>query len=179
MEELDRDEFIPYWVDHWPSADVALRELPALLKKPTHLCELGAGLGILATYLAYLGHRVVATDYAPESCRVTQQNMEKNRVSGHVVACDWRHSCFAHTFDAIIGVDILYEARWISPVLQFIQRHLSPQGRAYIFDPGRPQLKAVEQTLQGLDLRYTRSSYAKTTSPGEVFLLTIQQGKTP
>ena len=63
VEAFDKDEFLPYWTDHWPSADILLRYLTSLnLPASTTVLELGSGLGMISAVLACALPGIVATD---------------------------------------------------------------------------------------------------------------------
>ncbi|MGM0443438.1 MAG: class I SAM-dependent methyltransferase [Fibrobacterota bacterium] len=147
---FNRDEFIPYWVDEWPSAAAAVDLLPTYITdKEGPLLELGSGLGITAVTLAAQGYRIIASDYAVDSCHTTLKNMHRNGLSAPCVSFDWRHPCFlTASFSTIVGADILYEERWVTPVATLLGHLLAPKGQAFIFDPERPYLKNFIRALE-------------------------------
>ncbi|MGM0462618.1 MAG: class I SAM-dependent methyltransferase [Fibrobacterota bacterium] len=174
---LNDDEYIPYWVDHWPSAEVALEILPDYLGHSSKkICELGCGLGILSVFLASCSHDVLATDYSVDSCIITQKNFRENKLEGQVAAFDWRHSCLKGHFDSIIGTDILYEKRWIVPIADLLARNLNQNGTAYILDPGRPHLTDFEDHLTSRRFHVQKTIHTSFATPADITLLAVTKG---
>lgn len=137
-EEYEKDQFLPFWAEHWPSSEVLFSYcIDNLGRQFTSICELGSGLGVISAALAAQGHPVFATDISTQGCAYTAMNMRKYSSNGTIVCCDWRLSPFKNRFDCILGSDILYEKRWIAPVLLFLQTHLTDNGIALIADPCR------------------------------------------
>ena len=136
-EQFEEDEYLPYWAELWPSSLTALDYLPTVLPKTTPILEIGAGLGVVSTILAKEGFTLFASDYAEESCDFMQLNSIQNKAPFSVFCSDWRTPCLSHQFEAIVGIDILYEERWIDSVLGQLVANLSPTGTAYIYDPHR------------------------------------------
>jgi ETFB lysine methyltransferase len=137
-EEYERDEFLPYWTDHWPSAQVLIEYLinnPA--PRESRIIELGSGLGITTALLAESYPGIIATDISFAACSFARRNIGTVTVPA-VLCCDWRFPAFKQRADLIIGSDILYEKRWKRPVLDFIEQMLVPGGQAFIADPRRP-----------------------------------------
>ena len=51
---------------------------------------------------------------------------------------DWRAPAVrAGSIDVLWGGDIMYETRFVAPVLQFLDHALAPDGRAWVAEPGR------------------------------------------
>ncbi len=137
-EEYEKDRFLPFWAEHWPSSEVLFSYCTdTLQQRYTSICELGCGLGIISTALATAGHPVIATDISFQACSYTAANMRKYTENGRILCCDWRFPPFTNHFDLIVASDILYEKRWIEPVLLFLKNHLTENGSALIADPTR------------------------------------------
>ncbi|MBN1979972.1 MAG: class I SAM-dependent methyltransferase [Chitinivibrionales bacterium] len=139
-EEFEKDELMPYWAEHWPASEVMIQNLCSnnYLRKCTSICELGCGLGTLSATIASLGLKSVATDISHRGCRFASENIKRYTDKDLVVCCDWRHSPFLQKFDCIVGCDILYEKRWIKPIVDFLRNTLVSKGKAVLCDPGRP-----------------------------------------
>jgi predicted nicotinamide N-methyase len=140
-EEYEKDKLLPYWAEQWPASFalfnfLAHRSQSAVLQSGL-VCELGTGLGIASSVLASRGVRCVATDIALNACRFSQHNILTHASRPLVTCCDWRAPCFGRVFDCIIASDVLYEQRWIDPILRFLSDTLKPEGIAYIADPMR------------------------------------------
>jgi len=136
--DFKRDEQLPYWVEHWPAADVAVEYFSKHPLDPNAgICEIGCGLGVVATVLSQTCKTVIATDISRNGCRYAAVNLHTHNMPSRVVCADWRHSPFRGSFDIVVGVDILYEERWVRCVADFLWQSLAPGGMAMIFDPCR------------------------------------------
>jgi len=137
-EQYANDYYLPYWAERWPSSSAFfsfITQHPISEKKL--ILELGCGLGVIASPLAASGHYVVATDVAPQGCRVAAYNIAANNGVPRVVCADWRHLPVKARFDCIVASDVLYEERWINPILDCIDRFLGIDGFTWIADPCR------------------------------------------
>lgn len=140
QNEFEKDEQLPYWADIWPSSEAIFEYCTNLSIKPnSKICEIGAGLGIIASAISYSlkDSFLVSTDISKDSVYYIKDNFKRNNLQGESACCDWRYSPFKEKFDIIIGADILYEERWTEPVLDFIKGNLKPNGYALISDPHR------------------------------------------
>ncbi len=145
LDNLDEDERLPYWVELWPSslllADWRGNNPQAVATLP--VVDLGCGLGLVSMVAASLGARVLGLDYIPQALSYARRNARINAerhgfAPPRFAAMDWRAPAFpAGTFDLILAADVLYELRFIEPVLDFIQYALRPGGRAILADPQR------------------------------------------
>src|SRR3954451_12553002 len=91
-EELfaQRDEFIPYWADLWPSAILLARTIAARALRGARVLEIGCGLGLPSLAVALAGGRALATDWAPEALTAVQRNAEHNDLVVETLVADWR-----------------------------------------------------------------------------------------
>ncbi len=137
-EECMKDSYFPYWAEHWPSAGIfstfCADQFP---NQYDNICELGSGLGVLSTILKEKGLNIIATDISFQSCQYSSINISKYKLNPKVICCDWRNSPFKQQFDCIVASDILYEKRFIDPVLKFIKSNLTQNGHVYMADPCR------------------------------------------
>ena len=140
-EDPGDDERLPYWTELWPSS----LGLAAWLERRQadiagRLClDLGCGLGLTALAGQWLGARMLAVDYEwPAVCHA-QRNSLENGVSGVVwLHMDWRKPAVRPaSFSRIWGADIMYEARFASPIADFLLYALAPGGLAWVAEPGR------------------------------------------
>ncbi len=132
------DRHHPFWAECWPSSEILVS---FLLSRPLpndwKVCDLGCGLGIAAGALAARRHTVIATDISWCGCRFTAHNMDLNGGVPRVCCADWRSLPFRRCFDLLIASDILYEERFIGPVIEAVERLLGENGKAWIADPCR------------------------------------------
>ena len=140
-DEFGDDERLPYWVELWP-ASVALADWMREKRSAIDgkICiDMGCGLGLTAMAASSYGARVVALDYEPEALVYARRNAESNNVPQPLwVAMDWRFPAVAaEAADFIWGGDIMYERRFVDPVLRFIRHALAPGGTVWMAEPNR------------------------------------------
>jgi predicted nicotinamide N-methyase len=161
IDDLGPDERLPYFATLWPAAE-GLAE--ALLAAPPAgpVIELGCGLGLGAVAAALGGADVLATDWEPDALELAAHNAEQNGVRIRSRLCDWRDwsgaADLAGAFAAVIGADLLYEARNADPVARSIAYLLGPGGVATICDPGRPYLAGFIDRLTDLGFMVNHTS---------------------
>src|SRR3954463_10051659 len=84
------DEFIAYWADLWPSAELLARTVIGRALRGARVLELGCGLGLPSIAAAIAGGRVLATDWSSEAVDTARANAERNRVELEASVCDWQ-----------------------------------------------------------------------------------------
>jgi predicted nicotinamide N-methyase len=140
-EQYEKDKFLPYWAQQWPAClplfNYISLHATSVFSASGIICEIGSGLGIVSSLLSLKKMHIVATDISPDACRYSAYNMRQYSSCARVICSDWRASPFTIKFDTIIASDILYEQRWISPVLAFLSASLKNGGAALIADPCR------------------------------------------
>jgi predicted nicotinamide N-methyase len=168
-EQYAKDRFLPYWAERWPSSTPFFDYLMSRPPAPGILvCDLGCGLGVIAAALAGSGHTVIATDISADGCRFARCNISSNKGISRVVCADWRASPFNRRFDLIVASDILYEERWIAPILDFVATDLAAGGEMLIADPCRRYWELFKRTatLRGFLIELRQRSiieHGKTT----------------
>lgn len=137
-EKYQQDKFLPYWAENWPSAGPFFS---FVAKQPilpdSAACELGCGLGVVASGLSIKDIPVVAVDIAAESCLFAAHNIALQQTIPRVVCADWRALPFKKQFDLVVASDVLYEERWIPILIEAIDLHMTQKGKAWIADPCR------------------------------------------
>lgn len=140
-DEFGADERLPYWTELWPSSMVLGQWLYTRQADISgKLClDLGCGLGLTAMVASWLGARVVAMDYEPMALHFAARNAVLNEVPSPLwTVMDWRFPAVAaHAFDYVWGGDIMYERRFVEPVLAFLEHALAPGGVAWVAEPNR------------------------------------------
>ncbi len=137
----DADDHIPYWTELWPSSLV----LSAWLEKNRdslagrRCLDLGCGIGLTSLVGQQLGAEVVGIDYEADALHYALINAGLNSVPSPAwVAMDWRRPAVAAgAFDYIWGGDIMYERRFVEPVLGICRHALAEGGRVWVAEPGR------------------------------------------
>ncbi len=176
INETSTDEDAPYWAEEWPSSEIALRTLPELITDPSEqILEIGAGAGTVSIRLNSLFPKYIACDYFEDACVSMEQNRQLNDGSLIPVVIDWNKSPFKKEFETIIGIDILYEESMIEPIGIFFKDHLTPNGRAYLFDPQRFFWKKFQESLPSLGLEIESSLIEKSTEGINVEMLVIRR----
>jgi len=147
----DEDERLPYWAELWP-ASIALCSWLFRMREAIHgrICvDMGCGLGLTALLAQWLGARVLAMDYEPEALLYARENAAHNAVDSPLwTVMDWRRPAFApQSVQYLWGGDIMYEARFASPLLDVMEYALAPGGRAWMAEPCRSVYDAFRSAL--------------------------------
>jgi predicted nicotinamide N-methyase len=140
-EAFEREEFLPYWAELWPSAialarHVARRDLAGL-----RVLELGCGLALPSVAAALAGARVLATDWSLAALMFAQRNATLNdaRVETALARWDEPEQLSARgPFDLVLAADVLYERRNVEQLVVLLAHVVRTDGEALIADPGRP-----------------------------------------
>lgn len=156
---FERDERLPYWTELWPSS-LVLAEWLSLRKEDIagRAClDMGCGLGLTAMVASRLGALVTGMDYEEEAVRFARVNAAANSVPQPLWAVmDWRRpAVLKGRVERIWGGDIVYETRFVTPVLHFLKHALAPGGRIWIAEPGRSVYHAFKEAAvrQGWTIR--------------------------
>jgi predicted nicotinamide N-methyase len=81
---------------------------------------------------------VLFTDYDPLALEFTRRNFKRNfGYLPEVQLMDWRFPELLETYDIIIGADILYERKMLTPLLTFYSQALKDSGWILMAEPGR------------------------------------------
>jgi predicted nicotinamide N-methyase len=137
-EAFEREEFLPYWAELWPSALELARALADRDLGGARVVELGCGLAVPSIVAALGGAQVLATDWSPEALEFAQENAARNGVELELLHCsssDPGPVLERAPFDLAVASDVLYERRDVEPLLHLLPR-LAPE--ALLADPGRP-----------------------------------------
>ena len=88
-------------------------------------------------------------DYEPEALRFAARNAVANATPSPLwTVMDWRRPAVrAGRLYRIWGGDIMYEKRFVAPVLRFLEHALAPDGLAWLAEPGRTVYDAFLHAL--------------------------------
>jgi predicted nicotinamide N-methyase len=137
-EAFEREEFLPYWAELWPSSLALARTIAGRALRGARTLELGCGLGLPSIAAALAGGRVLATDWSAEAVAMTAANAERNDAAVETLVCSWTapEPLLARApWDLVLASDVLYEARNGDVLLELLPR-LGPE--VWLADPGRP-----------------------------------------
>jgi predicted nicotinamide N-methyase len=143
-EAFERDEFLPYWAELWPSGVALGRHVAALPLDGCRALELGCGLGIPSIVAALAGARVLASDWSREALAAARRNAARNGVELETAVVRWDDAAGLadrDAFELVLAADVLYERRNGEQLLDLLARTVAPGGEALIADPGRPHTK--------------------------------------
>jgi predicted nicotinamide N-methyase len=148
-EAFDREEFLPYWAELWPSSLALARAIAGRALRGARTLELGCGLGLPSIAAALAGGRVLATDWSEEAVAMTAANAERNGADVETLVCSWTEPeplVAAAPWDLVLASDVLYERRNADLLLDLLPR-LGDE--VWLADPGRPPavpfLQAAEE----------------------------------
>src|SRR5688572_877598 len=134
---FEREEFLPYWAELWPSSLALARAIAGRALRGRRTLELGCGLGLPSIAAALAGGRVLATDWSPEAVAATARNAERNGAQIETLVCSWTAPeplLQGAPWDLVLASDVLYEARNGDVLLELLPR-LGPE--VWLADPGR------------------------------------------
>ena len=160
---FEKDEYMPYWADLWPSAQVLGRALlqrdwEALQSEgqaPPKALEIGCGVGLPGIVALSLGFEVVFSDYDVAALDFVERNAVANGFEQfETLGLDWRVPPDFQV-DLLLASDVIYEERNIEPLIRLMQVVLKPGGRCLLVDPNRPWQKLFRQALKRAALPFT------------------------
>ncbi len=160
-EEFQRDERIPYWADIWHSA-VALGlfiNRNPLLVAGRKVLELGCGLGVCGVVAALRGAEVSFSDYDEHALRFAELNLLANAPdsTAEFLLLDFREPP-ERKWECLIAADVIYEERFIEPLLGCIDAALAENGFLLLAHPNREVSETLVSRLPGLG--FQSSSFA-------------------
>jgi predicted nicotinamide N-methyase len=137
-EAFEREEFLPYWAELWPSSLALARAIAKRALRGARTLELGCGLGLPSIAAALAGGRVLATDWSVEAVEITAANAERNGVRLDTLVCSWTEPellLARAPWDLVLASDVLYERRNADLLLDLLPRLTD---EVWLADPGRP-----------------------------------------
>jgi predicted nicotinamide N-methyase len=153
------EELCPYFGVIWPSArglSEFISSLPDHELQNHSVLEMGCGLALPGMIAAKRGARVLATDFHPQVPRFLERNIRNNHLNNlSYLRVNWEtENPELELFDWVIGSDVLYESRYAETLARAIQKHLKPQGKVVLADPGRPYLQAFVDMMKSFGFTY-------------------------
>jgi predicted nicotinamide N-methyase len=161
-DEFKMDEKMPYWADIWPSS-IALAEFIIENQKDFFgktILELGCGLGLVGIAASSIGADVIFTDYDLHALNFTRENFYRNfKRSATVQLLDWRNPGDMNNYNCIVAADVIYEKRWLEPIIDVIDKKLAANGTAYVANPDRTVSREIFSLID--DKTWQRESLLK------------------
>jgi predicted nicotinamide N-methyase len=136
-----RDEYLPYWVELWPSGLALARAIHGRALRGARVLELGCGLALPSIAAALAGGRVLATDWSAHAVAVAVENARRNGAPLDADVASWYapdEIVVAGPWDIVLAADVLYEARNVPVLEELLPRLAGDAGEVWLADPGRP-----------------------------------------
>ncbi|MGI9112651.1 MAG: class I SAM-dependent methyltransferase [Gaiellaceae bacterium] len=141
-EAFEREEFLPYWAELWPSGVALAQVVAGRPLRGTTVLEVGCGLALPSIAAALGGARVLATDWSPDALAFARRNAERNGAELQTALAAWTNAdelVVRGPWQLVLAADVLYERRNVEPLLALLPRLCE---EALLADPGRPALRA-------------------------------------
>jgi predicted nicotinamide N-methyase len=157
---------LPFWAKIWPTSMLLSHILTTWKAQDLNVLELGAGIGVCGMVAACMGAQVTLTDCHPDAMLFARINVLKNGLEDRIQLADvdFTTDCMSQRFERIIGSEILYRESTYSPLVQFLNNHLAPEGeillaKSHIFrSQGFYSLAEKTFSLQEKTLGYKETS---------------------
>ena len=143
-QAFERDEFLPYWAELWPSAIALAHDVAGRTLRGARVLELGCGLALPSIAAAIAGARATASDWAPDALALVCVNAARNGVAVTALRADWSAPdalLDGAPWDVVLASDVLYERRNAAILARLLPR-LVNGGEILLADPGRPPAAA-------------------------------------
>ncbi len=154
---FDKDEYMPYWAELWPSSQMLGEVLIQRDWPKNHAAlEIGCGVGLSGVVALSLGMQVTFSDYDATAVDFAARNAIANGFTNFKTCpLDWRVPP-SRQFPLILAADVIYEERNIAPLIAFIKAVLAPNGVCLLSDPDRSTRGGFRYALKQAKLPFTR-----------------------
>ena len=138
LPRSEHDKHDVYWAQLWQAAPpTAGLILARTWPNGARALEFGCGVGLVGLAALAAGLDVTFSDYEPMAVQTALENARRNgfhQARGRVI--DWR-SPPPEQYPFLLACDVLYNQQMHQPLIDFIDRALSPDGLCWIGDAGR------------------------------------------
>jgi predicted nicotinamide N-methyase len=148
------DEYIPYWPTLWPAARMLakaiVREPWEEYPKPIRVLEIGCGLGLAGVSCLARGLQVTLTDVDETALSFAAANARLNGFTTgfRTRLLDFRAPPDEEKYPVVIGSDLMYEERLVTPLVGLLRAVLAPGGVCLIADPDRLAARVFKWKLE-------------------------------
>lgn len=152
------DEYLPHWVNLWPAARwlaaAVLREPwgdypQSQVGTPLDVLEVGCGLGLAGIAALARGLRVTFSDVDETALTFATANARLNGwTDSRTVPIDFRAPPADVKYPIVIGSDLIYQDRLVTPLVGLLRAVLAPDGICLMTDPNRPDCRRFQWQLQ-------------------------------
>ena len=131
--------------------------------------EIGCGIALASMVLKRRGLDITATDLNPYAARLLNYNSSLNQLEDiKFDQAGWHDDeSTLGKFDLIVGSDLLYDHHNLSPLLQFINDHINPEGQVVLVDPGRGLSRKFARLLSEFGFNATVQDRSYVSHDGE------------
>lgn len=139
-DRFDRDEYLPFWAELWPSGAALARLVVAGDLAGRRVLELGCGLGLPSILAALGGAHVTATDWSADAVAFARANADRNGARLETLVASWADPgplVEAAPWDVVLAADVLYEQRNVDLLVGLLPRLVDAHGQVWLADPGR------------------------------------------
>lgn len=171
------DEYMPYWSNLWPAGRMlakavlrepwdAHRQRLGYIDVPLPALEIGCGVGLGGVAALHCGLEVTFSDCDQLAIAYAAKNAKANGFGRfRTEAIDMRSPPADCQYPVIIGSDLMYEPRFVQPLVDFLVKLLAPEGLALIADPDRMSAKPFRSRLYEAGME-VRAEFARVGEPG-------------
>jgi predicted nicotinamide N-methyase len=140
-EAFEREEFLPYWAELWPSGLVLAEHVVGRAVAGAAVLELGCGLALPSFAATLGGARVLASDWSPDAVSLARRNAARNGLELEVALGSWAEPAALverAPWNLVLAADVLYERRNGDLLLALLPQLVGADGEVLLADPGRP-----------------------------------------
>jgi len=169
-QDLFAEDLCPYYGVIWPSGYALAEHIAGLPPIKGRILEIGCYIGLPSLVCGMKNLAIAASDFHPDVESLYRQNCEKNGLHANYLRFNWMSPPeeMIHTFDVILGSDILYEGRHAKDVAYALTALVKAEVEIWIADPGRGYLQSFVDQMNLLGWR--EHLIPRKTKDQEIFL---------
>jgi len=158
VEKYNDADYIPYWAEFWPSCHIMASEiLDKYNFNNDEVLELGSGNGISGLSIPLKNGEIIYSDYDPNSYPFIRINHFLNHSEiPKVLKLDWTQNKHPNKYNWLIASDLAYEKRLYGPLIQSMNKLLTPSGKILLTEPERSFASPFFTLLKENGFNYTK-----------------------